>query len=854
MKNLKFRLVSLCVVFLISITSAQINLHCFNSQSVRDFKWAPTSVDSVLVETEVGNGLAKTSLTMTLTPGAYQEQVYDAVLGTYTLSGQEELLDSIEISSWFVLPTDFVVSDMYLWIDGVRKRAEIQDRSLAREQYEETVNRRIDPALVEFFGNGSYSVRMFPAQSYSSRKIEIVFNHTFDDDSLDFITASIPLAFDSMCLYYYYYEPFEKAHIGYMRAALRSVDGGTYQFSMPGLGDGGFSSRELVLENSNISTLLHGTISCRDPSVEKEYMWAGTDKYNRIASGFSVMLDESSVELEPEPQTRIIVVDVREEWWDWDEYNTAQQEFAFSTYPGGVPYRPTDENSINIWNRARKFAIASIQSYVDEDQKFNIVFAGREPQALFDAPVYPTKENLAAAYNAILSARPDPEASTIDAIDEAISQSEGEIVILISDLYRPYNYERYLYDAGGLYVGAEKSADGAAFDALISDLSEMVVSSGITLFTIVDEWGLNDIAVNSGGFNLSYLRYDWCYLLSAVESADGKVEYRSALPRLFLDNYYRRGITGIEISCGSVENITWTLDGYGYYWWWRGGMGIEPMMVDDVVMAKKVAVAKGSGLALPGYQDDVNRALLRVAGTARSMMFSLSDPVFTVTGKMGGLKFTKTVRCARQSVNRTGDNVQWAFRKSEHLAGDDWYNNEQAVKTLGYDYHIVTRQTSLLALEDGMELWEDTLAPESGARGEDMQASVASDASNELYYNNSGTGINIDDITVEDLINGYESAVLPEINKTARSFAFIIRNSVISLTVPRSYEGLGITLKLFDLRGRLVASKNIEPVRNNGDPVVWSLKPDGGALSNLFYILKVSVGDAVKMFKVPIVK
>jgi hypothetical protein len=183
---------------------AQINLHQFRSASVRVNKNVPTSVESVLVVTQVANGLAKTNVTMVLTPGAYRS--YQWVRGPEVCDQNgchntseivwdtkpAEHIDSIEISSHFRLPTDWVAKEMWLWVEGEKVRAEIQDRALARGQYEQIVNRRRDPCLFEFNGNGSYSVRIFPAESYKARKVELQFQHTLDDDSAGLITATLP--------------------------------------------------------------------------------------------------------------------------------------------------------------------------------------------------------------------------------------------------------------------------------------------------------------------------------------------------------------------------------------------------------------------------------------------------------------------------------------------------------------------------------------------------------------------------------------------------------------------------------------------------------------------------------------
>ncbi|MBD3397094.1 MAG: hypothetical protein GF418_15840, partial [Chitinivibrionales bacterium] len=337
---------------------AQLNLNTISSASVREWKYVPTEVETVLVETEVGNGLAKTTLTMVLKPGAYQDYRYDAVEicddnGCYTSSrrvwyGPEEEIDSIEISSRFTVPTDFVAKEMWLWVDGQKQRAYIQDLALATAQYESTVNRRKDPALLRCHGNGSYDLRIFPAESFKARKIAVEFHHTFNDDSASLITAAIPLAFDSACSYYN--TSSDNASIGYMKASVVATDGKSYGFEMPGLGSGTVSSRPLVLEKENIAVLSPGSIYTNDPSGSNEYLWTGRDKNNNLATGFSYMISRATVDLEPEPETRVIVLDVREEWWDEARYYERRYEYQYGeTYDY---WRTAD--SVNVWQRAQK--------------------------------------------------------------------------------------------------------------------------------------------------------------------------------------------------------------------------------------------------------------------------------------------------------------------------------------------------------------------------------------------------------------------------------------------------------------------------------------------------------------------
>ncbi len=828
--------------------SAQINLRQFYSASVRESKNVPTSVESVLVVTEVANGIAKTNLTMVLEPGAYQSyqwvsgpQVCDQN-GCYNTSEivwspKKEEIDSIEISAHFTLPTDWVVKEMWLWVEGQKVRAEIQDRALARGQYEQIVNRRRDPCLVEFWGNGSYNLRIFPAESNAARKIELEFQHTFDDDSASLVTASLPLVFDTTQSYYYV-SPDQKRPIGYMRAVLKSGDGATYDFAMPGLGGGRFSAVPLTLEKSAIEKLAAGTISKADPSGSSEYLWTGEDKNNHLAVGFSLMLSDSTVTLEPEPETRIIVLDMRQEWWDQDVYYGTMYEYAYGSQydPGWIGAT----EPVNIWKRAQKYAVLCVKNYVASNQKFNLVING-EP--LFAGPVSPTAFNLAQAFAAIASAKPNPAASTNAAMKIALDEAAGDIVILISDLYRPSNYVRYIYDATNAYKGSEISPQGEAFDRLIDTLGALVESSGVTLFTIEDEYALSNIAGLSGGYRLASLRYTYYYDYR-ICLVDGTQKYVPNLPRLFMDERYGRGISGVTVTSPQASDIVTTLDGYSY-WWWDGPV----VMADASGGTVEPVLRKRSAMVLPQYYG--NKRLLRVAGIWP--VGPIGTPTFTITGKMGGLKFTKKVSCYAQNVgDLSTDNVQWAFRRAEQLGNEYWYDSADVIKQIGKDYHIVTRQTSLLALEPGTEMWEDTAAPEnttteSGAATSDAQFSAAPDASR-------GTGYSLDDVTLDELIEGELPAVHGGLSKARKAMAVKVKNADLILFIPAQCAGSGLTLKLFDLSGRLVGVRDLGAVETARGSFVWNLKAHGLKLGSGYYVLSVAGAYGEKQFRVPFVR
>ncbi len=73
----------------------------------------------------------------------------------------------------FPLPTDAVVGEFVLWIDGQRVEGEVLDAEEARGIYEEIVRTMRDPALLEYIGQGAVQASVFPIPPQGERRIEL---------------------------------------------------------------------------------------------------------------------------------------------------------------------------------------------------------------------------------------------------------------------------------------------------------------------------------------------------------------------------------------------------------------------------------------------------------------------------------------------------------------------------------------------------------------------------------------------------------------------------------------------------------------------------------------------------------
>jgi hypothetical protein len=751
------------------------------------------------------------------------------------------------MNAGFTLPTDFVATRLWLWVNGARQEGQIQDRTLANQQYNQIVNRRRDPALLEFYGAGSYSLRVFPAKSNQSRTIAIEFRHTFDDDSAAFITACIPVTFDTLQSYYNGGQP-ATGSIGFVQARFSATDGRTYTASVPGLGDANFSrSRTATLSGTQVRRLEPGAIMAADPSgAGAEFLWAGKDETDGLVNaGFSLELSDKNIAFDPEPDTRIIVLDIRSQFWDVNDYNARMYASRSRAYTPGNAVAPVD-----IWTRAQKYTVLCLQNYAACNQKFNVVIAGR---SVFASPVAASADNLRAAYAAIRSARPSVSASTFASLQSAMDQAPGAAVILISDLYMPAEYYAV---TNGMYSA---SATGAAYDTTLEDLSALVRGSSITLFTIGDEYRLVQIANKSGGFGIASLQNDYGleYRYMVVDSR--RIQF-PIMPPLF-GSHNPAGISTIQIRAQDFSSLIFTKDGYDYFPMYYGWNTAVSPMVDDMPMVKRAA-GLGKMALPPEYYGST--ALLRVAGKIGANRLAGAHE-FSITGKMGGLSFRKSVSAISEPDARTfAIDKEWPFRFAEYLAADDWTAWGSQVKAIGKTYHIVTRQTSLLALEPGMAMWEDTLVPaaQAGSTGNvaggvrlatvsaDAVYLEAKDGAAAPQTSSTTTGMNIDNVGLDELISAPMGVITGQQGRGPAVATVRMDRAKMEISLPLADRGFAAAVRVYDLAGRLVLARQLTALETAAGRIVLPLGDHVDAAGT--YALRLTAGGMERQFRISV--
>ena len=84
---------------------------------------------------------------------------------------------------YFPIPKDASIDKFSMFINGVETQGEVLDAKKAREIYEGIVRRSLDPALLEYYNQGLFRVKIFPIQPKSEQKVKMTYTQTLDKEN-----------------------------------------------------------------------------------------------------------------------------------------------------------------------------------------------------------------------------------------------------------------------------------------------------------------------------------------------------------------------------------------------------------------------------------------------------------------------------------------------------------------------------------------------------------------------------------------------------------------------------------------------------------------------------------------------
>ena len=741
---------------LVLATSIQANLDLaiWNTQTVKaSATWASieTKINSISMDVEINRGVVTTVATVEYTPskGITQTQVCTLPSNCDTkmdirctdpcsaIQIKEVALDSLETNAWFQLPDNIAITDMYLWVGDVKVKASLQDRAVASAQYEDIVKRRRDPALIETWGSGSYSLRIFPGQSGLTRKIEITFVQGMENNG-DLFSTVLPIINTLASVYsptITDYNAWPKRSIGAVNLKAVSLDGKAYNLQWDGLGKGTISATPLMLNAINVQELKEGVISmagstcrgCLDP-------WTA-EKAGNAYFGVKALLDFKSLKLEPEPQERDIILDV---------------DAADSITPV----------------RASKLALLSLKAYVQSPYTGNLGLSDGKGQInwVFSKAVTMDAANLNTAYVALKAWKPIAKADS-KAVLEAYAKARGLgsatcAAVLINN--ETYPYYPYPTVNDPITLTAYSKSSQAFEDAqkkIADELAAALNESHTILFGFWNNYRISTVAQTTGGYQLGGI-YGWIYppyrggpefigdvAVSSVKSIEPTLiapTNQWYMPPLFgaqrSDAY---GVSNLTVKTSGVLIDNFVVLQDSYYGRYFGG---------DVMLMKSTALHKTSDVIAPYYWKAPESTTVRMAGQYHHS----GKEIFTLSGTWGGLKFTQDFTADLPSTVGAGEigSAIWANQQTEAWGRDYPTDHLTAMQKLGRDYHVVNRQMSLLALEPGVQLWADLPSKLGSTSGAD--ASMPTSEKSALVAQG---GANLDSASMEDILAGKVSGI-----------------------------------------------------------------------------------------------
>ncbi len=83
---------------------------------------------------------------------------------------------------YFPIPSNAVINQFSMWINGREVQSELLDAEKARKIYQDIVRKYLDPALLEYSEQSLYKAKIFPIEANASQKIKISYTQTIEKD------------------------------------------------------------------------------------------------------------------------------------------------------------------------------------------------------------------------------------------------------------------------------------------------------------------------------------------------------------------------------------------------------------------------------------------------------------------------------------------------------------------------------------------------------------------------------------------------------------------------------------------------------------------------------------------------
>lgn len=705
----------------------------------------------------------------------------DSILSSYhtrvttcrvdSISYRESKLDSLELSSSFQLPTDAAVTDLDLWVGDRKQSAWIMDRWQASAQYNSIVGVRRDPALLETWGGGSYSLRVFPQTTGQTRRLEIEFVHAWRPG------MPLPVGFSrapnqqTSVWNNNIYTTFERKGQtpGHLEVSLASMDGAPVSMDLGSLG----TMTAGTMPETRVFTS-PATFLAKVPAGAGS-VWSSI-RDGRPSFGAHLQLQGTEFTVETPPRDRLVVL----------------------------------EATVNV-ERARRLALLALVQYgATEDHRVDLAWreADGSLKRLWGTPRAFTSEAALEALVALKAWAPTKAIDPLFSLQGLLDSDSGRVVILLSDAESPsFSEPPPVYPVQSdtarwnayVLASTEWNARYQSFHRNRNDawtaLGKALDRRNMKLFGWWRDWNIGTASEATGGYAFGDLQWGaWSWW----RTGDSLL-----VPELF--GASRRGWTegfqGMDLSHSGLSVDSFAHDlatNNGLYTWRDTPIFIRPLPIVTVNRSAAPITILAARTATSSLPESLVVNLAGRQSTAGMLKVDLE-------GHWGGLK----VRASRSvQVPVTGGEAGaslWAYEYSRSLQPWVWSFDTvtNAVRNLGRAYRVATTATSFLALEPGMVPFDSIGGQGTETKAGDTRSlSMVSYASTADTFASTGN-ILLDSLTLESLLVGRVLATSPR-NGAARKAMRLVGSNGLTIHAETSMEAPQV--RILDLQGRQLAS------------------------------------------------
>jgi len=743
-------------------------------------------LDTLDLDVTISDGLVRTKATMTWTPGMVTTYSSRAVSSCAKISDtsaitlcstkyvydtlQTVVADSLEMRGYLQLPKDAAATGLWLWVDGEKQSAFAMDRWKARQQYNQIVGARRDPALLETWGNGSYNLSLFPLKSGESRKLQIEIVQALKEGmTLPVVSRGAYRSYDYATGTY----RMDTLRAGHVRFSVRADGPTATVLDLGALGRIAPTTESVVKEFDRPDSVVVA-VSGKQPDI-----WTAV-RDGKGAFGADMTFKGAELKFAAEPVKRVIVLDA-------------------------------DTNL----ERSRKLALLSLLKYGRAPHKVNLVWNEEGVlRHLWPDAVSLDESSGREAVSFLKSWKPSAKADARSILRKVATTDSGAIVVLVST--SPYPVLDLVYPgyptnwSDSLQVQAYRSYSDSsnrfwtALNADWTEIGQKMAASGQFLFGWWNDYHASNAASLTGGYGFGSVSYPWNRWWLSSDSISA--------PALFGPDRYgwRETPANLKLEIDGIETDSVAVQ-FQRYWGWYGCCFIgRPQVLISVAMAdrKLPFSARSSVAADPGVVAQDTLPVLFAARYAKGGPAKLR-----VSGTWGGLKFTgeRSVLVPEPSGTEWGSRV-WAGLYANMIQPWIWTDTatETAARRLGKGYGVVTPAVSFMALEPGVKPLDSAAVQVTGTSDakSDMvltaSASQVRSVSDVVTVEQSIADVSLDSTSLDDLFAGR----MVTIKKTAMEVKpvglRILTGSVVNLEVV-GHDAGDARVRILDLKGREVA-------------------------------------------------